>query len=83
MIFIVPIVIAILVYADNYGRLYVSDSGNNRIVVFDINGNYLFSFGKLGENEGEFFSPASGRDRVSRRLPDRFPAPAVHAAASR
>ena len=46
------------VYADNYGRLYVSDSGNNRIVVFDINGNYLFNFGKLGENEGEFFSPA-------------------------
>ena len=26
--------------------------------MFDINGNYLFSFGKLGENEGEFFSPA-------------------------
>jgi DNA-binding beta-propeller fold protein YncE len=30
------------------GRIYVADAGNNRIVVFDSLGRYLFQFGGLG-----------------------------------
>jgi DNA-binding beta-propeller fold protein YncE len=30
------------------GRIYVADTGNNRIVVFDSRGKYLFQFGGLG-----------------------------------
>jgi len=30
------------------GRTYIADTGNNRIVVFDRNGRYLFEFGGLG-----------------------------------
>ncbi len=30
------------------GRVYVADTGNNRIVVFDKNARYLFQFGGLG-----------------------------------
>lgn len=30
------------------GRVYVADTGNNRVVVFDANANYLFEFGSLG-----------------------------------
>lgn len=32
----------------NDGQIYVADSGNNRIVVFDKNGRYLVQFGGLG-----------------------------------
>ena len=32
----------------NDGRVYVADTGNNRIVVFDREGRYLFEFGQLG-----------------------------------
>lgn len=31
-----------------YGRIYVADTGNNRIVVFGSGGEYLFQFGALG-----------------------------------
>jgi tripartite motif-containing protein 71 len=30
------------------GRVYVADTGNNRVVVFDKNARYLFQFGGLG-----------------------------------
>lgn len=30
------------------GRIYVSDTGNNRICVFDSNGKFLFEFGSFG-----------------------------------
>lgn len=30
------------------GKIYVSDTGNNRICVFNLNGVFLFSFGKPG-----------------------------------
>jgi DNA-binding beta-propeller fold protein YncE len=30
------------------GRVYVADTGNNRVVVFDKNARYLFEFGGLG-----------------------------------
>jgi len=47
-------------YADYYSdlsRLYVNDRGNNRIVVFDDNGDFLFSFGSFGVGEGQFDYP--------------------------
>ncbi|MDF1542197.1 MAG: hypothetical protein P1P71_03695 [Anaerosomatales bacterium] len=37
------------------GRIYVADSGNHRVVVFDSEGEYLFQFGGLGVGK-----PAAG-----------------------
>lgn len=42
---------------DNLGRLYVVDTITNAIRVFDKNGNYLFSFGRQGFDDGEFLYP--------------------------
>ncbi|MFC1559351.1 6-bladed beta-propeller, partial [Gemmatimonadota bacterium] len=39
------------------GRFYVADVGQNRIVVYDATGNYLFSFGRTGDGPGEFRAP--------------------------
>lgn len=55
-------------FASN-GDLYVSDGyGNDRIVVFDRNGKFVRSWGKLGTRPGEFSQPHSvaldSRDRV-------------------
>lgn len=42
------------------GSLYVSDGyGNDRVVVFDRNGTFLRSWGKLGSGPGEFSQPHS------------------------
>jgi len=42
------------------GDIYVSDGyGNDRVVVFDKNGKYLRSWGKLGTGPGEFSQPHS------------------------
>jgi len=42
------------------GDLYVSDGyGNNRVVVFDKNGKFLRTWGKLGTGRGEFSQPHS------------------------
>jgi peptidylamidoglycolate lyase len=42
------------------GDLYISDGyGNDRVVVFDKNGKYLRSWGKLGQGPGEFSQPHS------------------------
>jgi peptidylamidoglycolate lyase len=42
------------------GDLYVSDGyGNNRVVVFDKNGKFLRTWGKLGQGPGEFSQPHS------------------------
>ncbi len=38
------------------GRYYVPDRGDNRIAVYDGDGEYLFSFGREGEGPGEFRS---------------------------
>jgi len=37
--------------------IFVADSGNNRIQVFDTNGNYLSQFGGSGTGNGTFNSP--------------------------
>lgn len=38
-------------------RIYVSDTGNQRVQVFDYNGNPLMKFGKNGKKQGEFRFP--------------------------
>jgi DNA-binding beta-propeller fold protein YncE len=40
-----------------HGRVYISDSNNARIQVFDNAGNFLFTFGEKGRNAGEFLYP--------------------------
>ena len=41
------------------GQLMVCDTGNNRIQVFQLNGNFVGKFGTSGSNLGEFKSPWS------------------------
>ena len=43
----------------NLEYVYVADSKNNRIQKFDINGNFVESFGKLGTKIGEFNLPTT------------------------
>lgn len=38
-------------------RIYVTDTDNHRVQVFDYDGNFLFMFGKAGKNKGEFTFP--------------------------
>ena len=38
-------------------RVYVVDSGNNRVLCFSNDGEYLFAFGSLGEGEGQLLAP--------------------------
>jgi uncharacterized protein (TIGR03663 family) len=39
------------------GRIYVADSGNHRIQVFDAEGNFLFEWGSEGAELGQFNEP--------------------------
>jgi DNA-binding beta-propeller fold protein YncE len=39
------------------GKLYVIDTGQNKIFVFDLSGNYISEFGKRGSGDGEFNYP--------------------------
>ncbi|MFC1529137.1 6-bladed beta-propeller [Gemmatimonadota bacterium] len=43
-------------WMDEDDYIYVADSGNNRIAVFDPEGNYVRQFGREGEGPGEFRS---------------------------
>ena len=52
-IFFGPRAIAI----DAQGRLFVSDTGNKRIQVFDKDGNFLAQIGRSGTGDGEFNEP--------------------------
>jgi len=42
---------------DSEGRVYVADTGNKRIVIFDENGKYLTEFGTAGFDAGQFDEP--------------------------
>jgi sugar lactone lactonase YvrE len=44
---------------DDEGNVYVLDSGNHRIQKFDLEGNFLASFGRHGQGPGEFQYPQS------------------------
>ncbi|CAD5208440.1 unnamed protein product [Bursaphelenchus xylophilus] len=43
---------------DQKGRIVVSDRSNNRIQIFDEEGNFLAKFGKFGSDLGQFNRPA-------------------------
>jgi DNA-binding beta-propeller fold protein YncE len=45
------------VAVDKDGNLYVSDTFNDRIQVFDADGNFIRTFGKNGDAPGEFARP--------------------------
>jgi len=51
--FINPIGIA----AGNGNRLYVAETGNNRVQIFDADGNYVSAFGTQGNGNGQFLGP--------------------------
>jgi len=42
------------VKVDSRGTIYIADSGNNRIQVFDRNGRYVRTIGRKGKGPGEF-----------------------------
>ncbi len=42
---------------DSQGRLFVSDTGNKRVQIFDREGNYIDQLGKEGSGPGEFNEP--------------------------
>jgi sugar lactone lactonase YvrE len=42
---------------DSQGRVYVADTGNKRIAIFDKDGNYLTEFGTGGFDPGQFDEP--------------------------
>lgn len=45
------------VAVDKDGNVYVSDTWNNRIEVFDADGNFIRTFGKAGDGPGFFARP--------------------------
>jgi DNA-binding beta-propeller fold protein YncE len=45
------------IWVDGQGRLYVNDSFNYRLQVFDVNGNYLKTVGYQGDTIGGFARP--------------------------
>jgi DNA-binding beta-propeller fold protein YncE len=45
------------VAVDQDGNIYVSDTWNNRIQVFDADGNFIRTFGKGGDGPGYFARP--------------------------
>jgi len=47
-----------MVYDEERQRLYVSDTQNHVLKVFDKNGNFLMQIGKKGEEDGEFNYPS-------------------------
>lgn len=42
---------------DKDKKIYVTDTGHSRVLVFDKNGEFLFKFGKKGEKKGEMQGP--------------------------
>lgn len=45
------------VAVDSEGRVFVADTGNKRIVIFDEDGNYITAFGTGGFDPGQFDEP--------------------------
>jgi len=45
------------VAVNNYGYVYVTDSGNNRVQKFDSSGDYVTKWGSFGSGDGQFNRP--------------------------
>ncbi len=45
------------IYADGSGKMYVVDTENHRIQVFDSEGKFLIMFGSYGSGDGQFNNP--------------------------
>jgi uncharacterized protein (TIGR03663 family) len=45
------------VAVDQQGNVYIADTGNKRIVVTDGEGNYLYQWGRFGNEPGAFHEP--------------------------
>jgi len=43
------------------GKYYMPEAGNHRVSVWDLEGKFLFTFGKSGTAEGEFNNPESAK----------------------
>ena len=46
------------VTVDGVGNIYVADTFNNRVQVFNLNGVFQYAFGSLGSGKGQFNSPS-------------------------
>ncbi|NDJ61832.1 MAG: hypothetical protein GYB67_11950 [Chloroflexi bacterium] len=46
------------VFVDDAGRVFVSDTGNKRVRVYDLNGQYLYDVGSGGSAFGQLDEPA-------------------------
>ena len=42
---------------DSTGHIYVTDSSNHRVQIFDANGNFISKFGSPGNGDGQFNVP--------------------------
>lgn len=49
----------IAVGVDDHGRIYIADTDNHRIQVFDADGTYLATMGRDGQGPGEFEFPSA------------------------
>jgi hypothetical protein len=47
------------IQVDGDGNIYVLDSGNCRIQIYDKNGQYLLTLGRKGQGPGEFNNPSA------------------------
>ena len=43
---------------DDFDHIYVTDTGNKRIVVFNLNGDFITEFGEVGLGDGQFDEPS-------------------------
>ena len=56
------------IVADDSGRIYVVDSGNDRVAIFNEEGEYLRSFGETGDRPGQFKGPVGIAIYENKRL---------------
>jgi DNA-binding beta-propeller fold protein YncE len=49
------------------GKLYVTDTEQHKVLIYDLNGTYIGEFGKRGDGNGEFNYPVqlAGRDTLA------------------
>jgi DNA-binding beta-propeller fold protein YncE len=48
---------ACAIAVNEQGQVFVTDTGNKRVVVFDSDGNYITKFGSTGLGPGQFDEP--------------------------